>query len=326
MSWKTGDNINAYITQEEDNGLITGSPPLQSLNYVSSSLEGSYETIESDTKLPGRNPEKSRRGTDSCAGDFVANFRPLEHDKMFEAVLCSEEGFVLNETLSDADYDVYEMIPGNKQRSFSFLKYFTQKPKLYQLFRGLQFNTLNISFTISALVKLTFGLMGRNNPKLESICPVGMANVLPAVTTEEFITLQGSWKFRKKGVTTPPVEFIDGVDITLDFNNNMENLPGLFQEESIDKSLGMLNITGTINKYLKEGELYNIAKEGGDGELYITVRSDKDDIEYEFILNISFNNSTLSGDNQVQYSLPFTTYGEDRFILRKKVPADIEAA
>jgi hypothetical protein len=323
MSWKTSDNINAYITPEDDNGLITGSPPLQSLNYVSSSLEGSYETIESDTKLPGRNPEKSRRGTDSCAGNFVANFRPLEHDKMFEAVLCSEDGFVKNETLSDTGYDVYEMIPGNKQRSFSFLKYFTQDPKLYQLFRGLQFNTLSISFTISALVKLTFGLMGKNNPKLESICPVGMANVLPACTTEEFITLQGSWKFRKNGVTTPPVEFIDGVDITLEFNNNMANLPGLFQEEAIDKSLGMLNITGTINKYLKEGELYNTAKDGGDGELFITVRSDEDDIEYEFILNISFSNSTLSGDTQVAYALPFSTYGENRFTLRKKVPAAI---
>jgi len=320
MSWKTAPNTNMYLTQENADGSLPVSPSLQAMNWVSSSLEGSYETIESDTKLPGRNPAKDHRGTDSNAGDFVANFRSLEYDKLLEAVLCSEEGFVLNPALSDTEYNVYEVIPGNKQRSFALLKEYTQEPKLWQLFKGLQVNTLNISFTIGALIKLTFGLMGANNPKLESIPPVSLANKLPAITTEEFITLVGNWKF--KGPNDPvPVEYIDGVDITLELNNNMTDLPALFQPESIDKSLGMLNITGTINEYVKDGKLYNLAKQGEGGELYITVRSDKDDIEYEFILNISFNNSTMSGDTQLQYALPFSTYGEDRFMIRKKVPA-----
>jgi hypothetical protein len=83
----------------------------------------------------------------------------------------------------------------------------------------------------------------------------------------------------------------------------------------------MLDITGTINEYVKDGKLYNLAKQGKGGELHITVFSEPDDVEYEFILQISFDNSTLSGDTQLQYALPFTTYGEDRFILRKKVAA-----
>lgn len=323
MSWKTAVNTNVYLTGENADGSLPANPELQAMNWVSSSLEGSYETIESDTKLPGRNPARNHRGTDSNAGDFVANFRPLEHDRMLEAVLCSDEGFVKNNALSDTDYDVYEMVPGNKQRSFALLKEYTQEPKLYQLFKGIQLNTLNISFTISALVKLTFGLMGANNPKLEDAPPVSLSGKIAAMTTEEFITLVGGWKFKGPDDLVP-VEYIDGVDITLEFSNNMENLPGLFQEEAIDKSLGMLNISGTINEYVKDGKLYNIAKRGEGGELHITVRSDQDDIEYEFILNISFNNSTLSGDTQLQQALPFSTYGEDRFMIRKKVPAEIE--
>jgi len=320
MSYKTAVNTNLYLAQENPDGSLPNAPQLQAMNWASCSLEGSYETIESDTKLPGRNPSQNHRGTDSNAGDFAANFRPLEHDRLLEAALCSEEGFVRNDGLSDDEYDVHEMVPGNKQRSFALLKEYTQEPKLYQLFRGLQFNTLNISFTIGATVKLAFGLMGSNNPELEDSPPVSLANKLPAFTTEEFITLQGSWKF--KGPNDPaPEEYIDGVDITLTITNNMSDLKGLFQKEAIDKSLGMLDITGTINEYVKDGKLYNLAKQGEGGELYITVYSEKDDTEYEFILKISFDNSTLSGDAQLQYALPFTTYGEDRFMIRKKVPA-----
>jgi len=318
MSYKTAVNTNLYLVPENPDGSLPPSPELQAMNYVSSSLEGSFEAIKSDTKLPGRNPSKNHRGTDSNTGDFVANFRPLEHDKLLEAVLCSEDGFVKNDDLSDDEYDVSEVVPGNKQRSFSLLKEYSQDPKLYQLFKGLQVNTLNISFTIGATVKLTFGLMGSNNPELEDSPPVSLANKLPAFTTEEFITLQGNWKF--KGPNDPaPDEYIDGVDITLSITNNMSDLKGLFQREAIDKSLGMLDVTGTINEYVKDGKLYNLAKQGEGGELRVTVYSEKDDAEYEFILKISFDNSTLSGDVQLQYALPFTTYGEDRFIIRKKV-------
>jgi len=323
MSYKTAPNTNLSIAAEDADGNVPDNAAFQPMRWVSNTLEGSYETIQNDTKLPGRNPSQNFKGTDSNAGDLVVNFAPLEHDNLLKAVLCSENGFVKNETLSDDDYSVYDMIPGNKQRTYSLLKEFTQEPKLYQLFKGLQFNTLNISFTIGALVKLTFGLMGRNNPLLEKDAPVNLDGKLPAYETEEFITLQGSWKF-KGPYDDEPVEYIDGVDITVSITNNMEELRGLFQKEAIDKTLGMLNITGTINEYVKYGKLYNLSKEGKGGDLYITVRSDVDDAEYVFVFKISFDNSTLSGDSQLQYALPFSTYGEDRFKIIKIVKKGTE--
>jgi hypothetical protein len=284
---------------------------------VSTSLEGSYQTIDNDTIFPGRNPEKSLRGTESNTGDFVVNFAPHEQDEFLRAVLCSADGFVKNTTLSDIQHDVYDMVPGNKQRSFYLEKVFTQDPTLYQLFKGFQFSTASISFTISALVKITFGLMGRNNPKFETAPPLNLSGALPPLETEQFFTLQGSAKFQ--GPDDPyPVEYIDYVSITLDINNNMADLQGLFQTEAIDKTIGMLDITGTINEYVKDGKLYNLAKEGKGGNLYITVYNDE--AEYTFILKISFDNSTLSGDQQLQTALPFKTYGDGRFTLRKSVP------
>jgi hypothetical protein len=209
------------------------------------------------------------------------------------------------------------MVPGNKQRSFYLEKAFTQDPALYHLFQNLQFSTASISFAISALVKITFGLMGSNNPKFETTPPVDLSNALPPLETEQFFTLQGSAKFQ--GPDDPqPVEYIDYVSITVDVSNNMADLQGLFQAKAIDKIIGMLDITGTISEYVKDGKLYNLAKEGKGGTLYITVNNDE--AEYTFILKISFDNSTLSGDQQLQTALPFKTYGADRFILRKSVP------
>jgi len=323
MSYKTAPNTNLYITEANPDGTLPTNPALQAMRWTGCTLEGSYETIQNDTKLPGRNPSKDFKGTDSDAGELTANFAGNEQDKLLAAVLCSEDGFVKNAALSVDGLEVYDMVPGNKQRIFALLKEYAQDPKLYQLFKGIQINTLSISFTISALVKLTFGLMGANNPELEDAPPVGMANKLPAFATEEFITLQGAWKF--KGEDDPePVEYIDGVDIKLDITNNMSNLPALFQKEAIEKSLGMLNITGTINEYVKDGKLYNLAKQGKGGELHITVYSEKSGISYEFILQISFDNSTLSGDPQLQYALPFKTFGEDRFLIRKTVTVEEE--
>jgi len=321
MSYKTAPNTNLYITEANPDGSLPANPALQAMRWTGCSLEGNYETIQNDTKLPGRNPSKNFKGTDSNAGDYTANFAGHEFDKLFEAVLCSEEGFVKNAGLSVDGLEVFDMVPGNKQRIFALLKEYSQDPKLYQLFKGLQINTLSISFTISALVKLTFGLMGANNPELEDAPPVGMTNKRPAFTTEEFITLQGAWEFKGPDDTLP-VEYIDGVDIKLDIANNMSNLPALFQAEAIEKSLGMLDITGTISEYVKDGKLYNLAKQGKGGELHITVHSEKSGIRYEFILNISFDNSTLSGDPQLQYALPFKTFGENRFLIRKTIAVE----
>ena len=321
MSYKTAENTNIHLMQEDADGIISAAPPLQPLRWVSNTLEGANETIQNDTKLPGRNPSRNFKGTDSNAGDLVVNFAPLEHDSLLEAVLCSENGFELDSLSSSPVRQVYNLIPGNKQRTFALLKEFTQEPKLYQFFKGLQFNTLNISLTIGALVKLTFGLMGKNNPELEEFPPVEFTNKLPTFKTEEFITLAGSWKF-KGPKDAVPVEYIDGVDITIVITNNMAELRGLFQTEAIDKTLGMLNITGTINEYVKDGKLYNLAKQGEGGELHITLYNEKEGVEYEFVLNISFDNSTLSGDTQLQYALPFQTFGEDRFKIIRRVNAD----
>jgi hypothetical protein len=126
--YKSSPNTNVYL-EEEVNGEIPASPKPQAMRWVSSDLEGSYETIENDTKLPGRNPEKDFRGTDSSAGNLTVKFAPLEQDLLLAALLCSDNGWEKNTSFSDATKDVFDLIPGTKQRTFYMLKEFTQDPK-----------------------------------------------------------------------------------------------------------------------------------------------------------------------------------------------------
>jgi hypothetical protein len=169
-----------------------------------------------------------------------------------------------------------------------------------------------MTLAVKSFVQLVFNLMGGNNPSLADISPVSLANKIPALKTERFITTKGFLKFN--GIARNKCS-----DASLVISNNMESADVLFQTESVEKSLGMLDITGSITEYLTDGELYNLAKEGASGTLEINVN--RDNVNYSFIMNISFDNSTINKSGRLSAVLPFKTYGENRFILRRAMPA-----
>jgi hypothetical protein len=308
MAIKTEVGTNIYI-EAETNGAIPGSPQPRAYRRVTDSLEGSYDTIASATLLPGRNPEKDERGINSSAGDLTVEFAVSEHDDLLEALLCGD--WVKNTTLSDANADVHDLVPGVKQRSFYSLKEYTQDPVKYQLFKNLQVNSLNMTLSVQSFIQLVFNFMGGNNPQLAGTSPVSLASKVAAMTTERFITTKGFLKF--DGVARTKCS-----DASLVITNNMESVNALFQTEAIEKSLEKLDITGSVTEYLTDGELYNLAKEGASGVLEYSVN--RGDAIYTFIMNISFDNSTINKSGRLSAVLPFKTYGENRFILRRSMP------
>jgi hypothetical protein len=310
MAIKTEVGTNIYL-EEEASGAVPASPHPQAYRRVTDSLEGAYDSIASNTLLPGRNPAKDERGANSSAGDLTVEFAALEHDALLEALLCGD--WTKNTELSDTDNDVYDLVPGVKQRSFYLLKEYTQDPVKYQLFRNLQVNSLNMTLSVQSFIQLVFNLMGSNNPSLVTPSPVSLTNKAAAMTTERFITTKGFLKFA--GVARTKCS-----DASLVITNNMESVNALFQTDAIEKTLGMLGITGSVTEYLTDGELYNLAKEGASGVLEYSVN--RGNVIYSFIMNVSFDNSTISKSGRLQAVLPFKTYGEDRFILRRTIPVE----
>jgi hypothetical protein len=308
MVLKTEVGTNIYI-EEEINRAIPATPYPRAYRRVTDSIEGSYDTISSATLLPGRNPTKDERGVNSSSGDLTMEFAVTEQDAFLEALLCGD--WTKNTTLSTQTENVYDLTPGVKQRSFYLLKEYTQDPIRYQLFRNLQINSMNMTLSVQSFIQLVFGFMGGNNPAMAAASPVSLTGKLSALTTDRFITTNGFLKFRG----TPRTQCSDA---SLVITNNMESVNALFQTEAIEKSLGMLDISGSITEYLTDGELYNLAKEGASGELQYSVS--RGDASYAFIMNISFDNSSINKSGRLSAVLPFKTYGENRFTIRRSMP------
>lgn len=285
------------------------SPKPKAIKWVSDGLEGSSSTIQTKSKLPGRNPEKDLKGTDSSEGTLEFEFSPLALDDYLAAVLCGD--WVKNDILSDASANVFELVPGVKQRSFYLLKEYTQTPINYQLFTGLQFASLSLGFSLSSVVKTSFKVMGASNNKAVTVSPVSLADKVAMDNTTPYKTLDGFIKFNGTA-------HIGCTDLTLEINNNMKSLEGLFQKQAIEKSLGMLDITGSITEYINDFALYNRAKDAESGTL--SVQLGDSGTTYRIDLNITFDNSQISGDEELSASLPFKTYGTDRCKITRTVP------
>ncbi len=333
MAIKTAQNKNIY-SEREINGNIPVSPAPRAYRWVNDSVEGTYDTITNDTKLPGRNPEKDRKGTDSSTGDFTTKWAPDEQDELLEDLLCGNWTENTNDGVADIDEKAMDLVPGSTQRSRYLLKEFSQNPVKYQLFTGLQVNSLNMQFTVKSLINAVFNLMGANNPQLVDAAPVSLANKVPPSKTEQFITLKGFVRFDLQdtlastelaNITKAEIDVLPeqryATDFSLTITNNMKSIDALFQEEAVEKSLGMLNVTGSITDYLIDGELYNLAKQSGSGLLVISV-NDGNDIRYDILMRVSFDNSSMTGEEELSSSLPWKTFGQDRFLIRKYSPAE----
>jgi hypothetical protein len=308
MPIKTEQGTNIYI-EAETSGAVPTSPRPQAYRYVSESIEGDYDTIESSTLIPGRNPAKSEKGTESSAGDLTVEFAVDEHDILLEALLCGT--WTANTSLSDSSYTVHDLVPGVTQRTFYLLKEYTQAPVKYQLFRNLQINSLNMPLSVKSFVPLTFSFLGSNNAPLVDSAPVSLTNKGAAKTTDRFITTSGFLKYNS-------TERTKCSEASLVINNNMDVLYSLFQQNAIETALGMLDITGSITEYLDDGTLYNLAKDGATGSLEYNVI--RENVEYTFIMNITFDNSGISKSGRISATLPFKTYGSDRLTIRRKKP------
>lgn len=284
-------------------------------------VAGTAEEITSDVLIPDtRIPSTPEIGSESNSGDLSTEWNIDEQDDLFEAVFCG--------TWSTVSASKKTLTLGDAVNSFCMLKKYPQTPIAYQLFKKIYVNQLTMDFATDAFVKLTWNLMGSNNPKKENSDPLSSKSptYANAKTTKSFLTKKGWLKYGDAVGSLVAVRQSPSMNITI--NNNLERTPALFEEESIENSLGDFVIEGTFDVYNVDAlgtQIYNDAVEGLDKVLQVRVQRSVNGTTtaYTLTLNVHLGAPTESKNgNKLQFSVPFKVNKSTDLLLEKETTED----
>lgn len=313
-----------YLGKETSGEVASGThfKPLR-IDMSGTSLAGTSEEITSDIILPeSRIPSTPEVGSESNSGDIPTEWNIDEQDELFAAVFCSAWS-------GDSSYKSLTL--ADVVNSFSMLKKYSQTPVAYQLFSKEYINQLTMDFATDAFVKLTWNVMGSNNPQKVASDPLSSKSPVydSALTTKSFLTKQGWLRLGDSVNTLVPVRQSPSMNITI--NNNLERTPALFEEESIENSLGNFDVTGTFDVYNVDDlghSIYNDAVAGKDKVLQVCVKRKVNETTYSYVLtmNVHLGAPTESRNgNKLQFSVPFTMNDKKDLLLEKVVGAELPA-
>ena len=307
----------------------TGAIPLTPRRVSDNSVVGTAEEITSDIILPdSRIPSTPEIGSESNAGDMATEWNIDEQDDLFEGVF--------NDVWDTTDWDSEDntgtkvLTLGDTTKSFLLLKHYPQTPAQFQLFEKVFVNQVSMDFATDSFVKLTWNLMGSNNPQKVNSQPsyndgtnTRSLTLGDKLTTKSFLTKTGWLKIGDTLGTLAAVRQSPSMQITI--NNNLERTPALFEEESIENSLGDFVIDGNIDIYNVDAlgtSLYNDAVAGKDKVIQVNVERQIGDIKYQYILTMDVHlkaPTESKNGNKLQFSVGFQVNDTTNLKLEKVV-------
>lgn len=311
---------------EKDGGIPDGIE-MQPLRVGENSVAGTAEEISSDIVLPDtRIPSTPETGTESNSGDIQTEWNVDEQDDLFAAVFCGD--------WSDEEDGSRKLTLGDAVRSLVMLKKYPQQPVAWQLFTREFVNQLSMDFSTDAFVKLTWNLMGGNNPRKVFSDPLADKNPVykDALRTKSFLTKQGWLKYGDSVSSLTAVRQSPSMSITI--NNNLERTPALFEEESIENALGNFDVSGTFDVYNVDDmghQIYNDAVDGKSKVIQVRVQREWHGVttSYTLTLNVHLGAPSESKNgNKLQFSVPFTLNDDKDLSLVKETsgePAQLAA-
>ena len=308
---------------KEVSGEIPNNIVMNPMRVSDNTVVGTAEEITSDVLIPDtRIPSTPEVGTESNSGDLSTEWNIDEQDDLFSAVFCSS-------WVTDSASKKHVTL-GDVVNSFCMVKKYPQTPVAWQLYTKMFVNQLTMDFATDAFVKLTWNLMGSNNPTKVSSDPLASKSAVygDAKTTKSFLTKKGWLKYGDALNSLVAVRQSPSMNITI--NNNMERTPALFEEESIENSLGNFVIEGSFDVYNVDDlghQIYNDAVEGKDKILQVRVQRSVNGTttSYTLTLNVHLGAPSESKNgNKLQFSVPFKVNSDNNLLLEKETTSDSE--
>ena len=289
------------------------------------SVAGTAEEITSDIILPdSRIPSTPEVGTESNAGDIVTEWNvDGEQDDLFAGAFC---GNWVTESASKKSLTL-----GDAIKAFLMVKKYPQAPIAFQMFEKQYVNQLTMDFQTDAFVKLTWNLMGSNNPPKVFVEPTEYDNheltYEQPMTGKSFLTKKGWLKYGDSVGSLVAVRQSPSMSISI--NNNLERTPALFEDESIENSLGDFLVDGSFDVYNVDDlghQIYNDAVAGKDKVLQVRVQREVNGVTtaYTLTLNVHLKAPSESKNgNKLQFSVGFQVNAVTDLKLEKEVTGGV---
>lgn len=304
------------------------------LNLSDNTLNGATEEIQSDVTEGGsRIPSIPENGTESSSGQLSSEWNVpdetsemSEQDMLIASILQSDW-----EVVDSVDTDMYTIGMGNSAKKWHLLKYFPETPSEYQHFKDVQFNSMQFDFALNQFVKLTFDIMGSNNPtRYDSASGAGIdvtKTPLGAVNhTKSFLTKEGAIKIGTSATAWSSLtECIQCPAFTLSINNNKERTDSLFQTEATEYSDGKFVVEGSFDIWKADSlgmSIANDAKDGADKRISIKVQRTvgSSTYSYEIQLEAHLRPATEAKDgNKYKVTVPFSVNVDNGIKIIKKI-------
>lgn len=275
----------AYIT-EVTYGTTPGSPQMQVVRTTGGGLKVSRSALESQEFTTDRSIKVVRPGTKAASFEIPAEMSYGSHEDFFESMMF---GAWATDTLKQ----------GNTKKSFTIEEGFTDIPA-YQTLTGCIVNTFNLSLRQNSVVTMNFGFIGKSASTLGAT-PLD-ATPTAATTSSVFDSYTGAITEGGSAIATV-------TDLSLDVNNNLEQVFALFLVDPSYLVSGKARISGRMSCYFADLALANKFLNGTASALVITLTSPSGQDYIFTIPKILYtgNDRTVS-ETKVMIDLPFTAY------------------
>ena len=233
MAFASGSRHGLSYVAETEFGTTPSTPELKPWRHNTTTLGLEKASVESEEIRADRQIADVRHGTRSGSGDVVSELSFESFDDILEAALGG--------TWTALSPSGEELTAGVERRSFTVQREFADIER-FQIFRGVQVNTMGLNVEPNAMVNVTFGLWAQD---------MELSGTVITGSTEASAT------------TSSPVDSFTGVieeggseiatvfSLELSLDNGLESRNRVGSMTSAEPSIARSNVSGTATAYLE---------------------------------------------------------------------------
>ena len=318
---------------EYDNATEDAKAILKPYRLSDNSVSGTQEEIESDVKLPEtRIKAIPEVGTESSSGNLECEWNIDEQDDLLASVFCSS--WDETDWDSSAKTGKKTLASGTARDIYCMIKKYNQEPKAWEMFNGIQIDSVSITMALNSIVKMSFALLGSNNPVPVLSDPTVNAEYGDALTTKAFITKELamnikpyssgdelSWTF------TEAQQMRQCPSFELSVSNNKERTDALGEKEAIEMSDGDFVVEGTFECWNADKKAISLKADAISGKdkliemsVFRTYGGFKTTYSIQLIAHLKTPSESKDG-SKLKYSIPFSVNTENGIKIVKTVEA-----